>query len=115
MERSKVGKAVVVKSLSLSPEDWAYLSSLAIEVALAEASSADPAREAMRATTTQAVRYLIGQDRKKRRKDATGNPLFNAGQGQQRVLNMSTGTTSVQTSFELDLGKPAASKKGPRR
>ena len=50
-----------------------------------------------RASTSQAVRYLIQQDFAKRPRDKDGNPMFKAGKHQVRTLNVSTGTTTAQT------------------
>lgn len=92
-----------------------YLKSLAIELAIAESPSADPAM--LTASTSQAVRHLIAKDRGRRRKDKDGNPLFVAGPEQTRKVVLSQGTTTVQSFDEvIDLSPVTApsSKRGRR-
>lgn len=99
-----------VSSISLSPEDWAFLESLSLELQ-ADTQARDPEREA-RVSTSEAVRHLIGQERARRVQD--GKVYFKAAGGKRRVQEVGTSTTSVQELWTLDLNTGATKKKRRR-
>lgn len=79
------------RSVSLIPAHWKYLETLAEQLRAERAGDGDPMGK--RATVSEAVRHLIGQDLDRRQKDQQGRAVFPVGHGNTRAVDMATGGT----------------------